>query len=355
MATIANYWAEKDNSVTLITLGPQSTDFYQLHPKVKRVALNLARVSHNPFSAMLNNLRRLKRLRGEIRRDSPDVVLSFMDTTNVLTLAATFGLRIPVIVSEHIDPRQHRISRVWESLRRLMYPYAKTVVVLTEELRGWARSFNAGEDAVCVIPNPVNDLSCHSDDGSDQLFSMRGQWAVGIGRLVPQKGFDLLLRAFAQCAARVPDWSLVILGDGEEREPLKELAAELGIAPRVSLPGRVQQPLAILKRADLFVLSSRYEGFPMVLLEAMVCGLPVISFDCPTGPREIIRNGIDGVLIEPNDVNALAVAMERLMSDEEARTRLRRRAVEVTERFSLERVMGLWDGLLHQVIGKTSA
>src|SRR5205807_1512992 len=138
MATIANYWAEKDNSVTLITLGPQSTDFYQLHPKVKRVALNLARVSHNPLSGLLNNLRRLKRLREEIRRDSPAVVLSFMDTTNVLTLVATFGLRIPVIVSEHIDPRQHRISRVWESLRRLMYPYAKTVVVLTEELRGWA-------------------------------------------------------------------------------------------------------------------------------------------------------------------------------------------------------------------------
>ena len=156
------------------------------------------------------------------------------------------------------------------------------------------------------------------------------------------KGFDLLIEAFGRCATKHADWSLVILGEGPERASLQTFAVALGIADRVSLAGQVQEPATILNGADLFVLSSRSEGFPNALLEAMACQLPVVSTDCG-GPRNIIRDGVDGILVPPDDVTALADAMDRLMANPDERRRLGAGALEVIERFSMEKVMTMWD------------
>ncbi|MEP7152706.1 MAG: glycosyltransferase family 4 protein [Nitrospira sp.] len=345
LSVLANHWAEHGRQVTLITLDSIDADFYPVHPEVTRIGLGLMGISSHIIAAVKNNVIRLKRLRREIRTSQPDVVLSFIDKTNTVTLAASLGLGIPVIASEHIDPRQHPIGAIWAGLRALLYPRAAAVVVLTDGVRGWAERI-VRPSAVHVIPNHAPASVVESACGPEVKRS--GGTIAAMGRLSPQKGFDLLLRAFSLCAKLYPEWSLIILGEGEERGRLERLTHELGIKDRVVLPGCVSDPAKVLREVDLFVLASRYEGFPMALVEAMACKLPVISTDCPSGPKEIIRNGVDGMLVPPNDIDALAAAMNRLMADREERDRLGARAGEIVERFSIERIMPMWDELFTQ-------
>jgi glycosyltransferase involved in cell wall biosynthesis len=164
-----------------------------------------------------------------------------------------------------------------------------------------------------------------------------------MGRMTEQKGFDLLLEAFARVAARHTEWQLEIWGEGPLRSELERVRERWRLSGRARFPGRTEDAYGVLRAADLYVLSSRYEGFPMVLCEAMAVGLPVVAFDCRTGPREIVRDGVDGLLVPAGDIDALARALDRLMGDVEARARLGARAPEVCERFGLARVLALWD------------
>ena len=168
---------------------------------------------------------------------------------------------------------------------------------------------------------------------------------MAMGRLAPEKGFDRLIAAFSMVAANHPGWSLTIWGEGNDRQELERLRDRLELQERVALPGWTPDPFTEMREAGLFVMSSRYEGFPNVLCEAMACGVPVLSFDCP-GPRHIVRDGIDGILVPSGDVNKLAEAMDRLMADQAERERLAANGLEVTKRFGKDKVMGMWERLL---------
>lgn len=349
MSLMANYWASEGRVVTILTIDSKELDSYSLHTEVKRIALGLMRSSSRPWEAVRNNFYRVKRLRKEIHNLKPDIVISFVDQTNVLTLLATFGLNIGVIVSERTDPNEHYIGWVWHRLRQLLYPYASAVVVQSDRVHAWTQTF-LERDMVFTIPNPV-DMHSSGEKKSSYVLPT-GPSVVAMGRLTPEKGYDLLLHAFALCATKHSEWWLLIFGEGQERHRLGKLAKDLGIGKRVLMPGLIDNPRKTFRDADLFVLSSRYEGFPNALLEAMACGLPVVSFDCPSGPREIIRNGKDGVLVPAEDITSLAAAMDSLMSDERKRERLGCRAKEVTELFGLEKVMGMWNTLLEQILQK---
>jgi GalNAc-alpha-(1->4)-GalNAc-alpha-(1->3)-diNAcBac-PP-undecaprenol alpha-1,4-N-acetyl-D-galactosaminyltransferase len=345
-ATLVNHWVNTGDELFVVTIASTDTDFYELDSRVKRVALNLAHASRNWRDFILNNFRLVMRLRDVMRCINPDVVLSHIDLVNLRVLLAALGTGMPVVVEEHTDPTQHSIGKIAEILRGLLYCRARAVVVLTPGISEWASRI-VSREVIHVIPNPIGAqfLSPCGLKGS-----ARSHRIVALGRLEPEKGFDLLLRAFTQCAEAHQDWTLDIFGEGSERARLLALANELRVADRVRLPGAVKDPEKMLRQADFFVLSSRYEGFPMALLEAMACGLPVVSFDCHSGPREMIQNGVNGLLVPPNDVNALAKAMAHLMGNADERKRLGERATAVAEKFSLAKVTQMWRSLLEGVV-----
>jgi len=346
MSIIANYWASRGEDTVLITFYSADSDFYTLDPRVKRVSLGFKyKKSLTTLAAIKNNYIRIRSLRKAIKETRPEVVLSFMDTMNVTTLIATLGLSLPIIISDRIDPRELPPNGMWKLLRRWTYSWASAVVILTEELRSVLGEL-VSNDRLHVVPNPALPVPENLDAKSP--FDLPLPFVVAMGRLCPQKGFDLLLDAFARC--KQVSWSLVILGEGPEREHLESLTKQLGLGSRVHLPGNISEPSVILHRSGLFVLSSRFEGFPNALVEAMCCGLPVVSFDCPTGPHDIIRDGHDGILVSLGDVDALATEMDRLMGDEKERKRLGDQARNVTEKFSTEEVIKKWDRVIDGVL-----
>ncbi|MEI2416955.1 glycosyltransferase family 4 protein [Orrella sp. JC864] len=344
-ADLSAQWARAGAEVTLVTLAGADKDVYALHPDVRRVALGMAGDSGGGMRGLLANLRRVRALRLRIVASRAQVVLGMMTTASVLAVLAARGLPVRVIATEHTHPPSQSLSRLWRQLRRYAYPRAHRVVALTRDTARWIETHVPGS-RLAVIPNPVHWPLQHEPPvvapppAGPRIL-------LAVGRLHRDKGFDMLLQAYARIAARFPDWHLVILGEGAERAALAAQIARLGLDGRVSLPGRVGNMDQWYARADLYVLSSRVEGLSNTLLEAMASGLAAVAFDCETGPREIVRDGVDGVLVRPAaDEQALAQALAGVMGDEGRRAALAAQAVQVRERFSVERVLGLWRQVL---------
>ena len=347
VATIlANRWAERGEDVCIVTLDDRKNPpAFSLSPKVLLQPLDLLFPSATPIHGIFNNIKRISAIRRVLITLRPDAVISFVHQMNILALIATRGLSVPIIISERVDPLKHRSSFIWEGLRSVLYEWAAALVVQGETIQ--SRFPLRLKRRTFIIPNPVLVPGPLSEPCSGRGGRKR---VVAIGRLTHQKGFDLLIQAFSIIAGAIPDWDLFIWGEGEQREALESLRDRLGLSERTFLPGISCQPFEELRKSDLFVLPSRYEGFPNVLAEAMACGLPVISTNCPCGPSEIIRDGIDGVLIPVEDIQILAETMAKLMKDKQSRQDLSHRAPEGIKKFNPETVMQRWDSLLKEVL-----
>jgi glycosyltransferase involved in cell wall biosynthesis len=266
-----------------------------------------------------------------------------MSSTNILVLLATRFLPCKVIISERNYPKYSKNNRlIWDWLRRGLYRVADHLVVQTSEIENYFKSYCK---SIKIIHNPVQ-VTYENLKEKPEIKLPSGKRLVAMGSLVPQKGFDLLMPVFANLHKTFNDWSLIILGSGPLETGLKQEAIRLGIEDFVYFPGSVMNPFSVLSRCDLFVLSSRYEGFPNALLEAMACGLPPVSFDCPSGPGEIIKPGVNGFLIPPGDVKAMEESLYVLMQDEGLRSNLGKEAIKVRERFAIDKIMKQWSRLI---------
>jgi glycosyltransferase involved in cell wall biosynthesis len=326
MARLVSMLSDRGHDVTLITLDDGASDRHEVGPKVQRVHLNVMGDSRNKLAGLIATVNRVKALRTAMKRSRPDVVLSFCDVTNVLTLVASRLWSVPVVVSERSDPTAQLIAAPWAQLRPKLYRRAAAVVVLTDAAAStvapWCR------DRPIVIPSaidaPPNDLNNPIDVAGD---------FVAVGRLEHEKGFDLLIDAFAIIAVGDPKATLSIYGEGSLRQVLEQQLDRLELRERVAMPGWTRPIWAVLRPGGVYVLSSRYEGFPSSLLEAMASGMACIAMDCPSGPAAIVRDGVDGLLVPPGDVDELASAMLRLREDQSLRERLGASARDCVQRF----------------------
>lgn len=349
-ANLANHWAGRGWQVTVATLTSEERDFYTLHPAVRRVALDVAGVSASALAAVGGNVQRIRAVRRMLKDVRPDVALAMMSTANILLALAAWGLKPLVAVgSERIHPPRLPLGRAWETLRRHAYGRLDAVVALTEESANWLSAHTAAQRRP-VIPNAVSwPLPLQAPRVPVPSLGAEQRLLLAVGRLTQQKGFDLLITAFARVAADFPAWRLAILGDGSDRVALEVRIAACGLSDRVLLPGRAGNVGEWYAAADLYVMSSRFEGFPNTLVEAMAHGLPTISFDCDTGPRDIIRHETDGLLVSPEDVAGLTTALAELMGDDARRQKFCARALDVRERFSMERIAGVWESLFQEL------
>jgi glycosyltransferase involved in cell wall biosynthesis len=229
-------------------------------------------------------------------------------------------------------------ARLRKAIRR-GYPKLGAVAVLTEADRAEYAALLGPSARVEQIPNAVSRLGGPAPD-------LSAKTVLAAGRLTRQKDFGRLIRAFARVVEKHPDWQLRICGGGPRRRGLAKLIAEKGLGEKVTLTGPVQNLGEEMAGASMYALSSRREGFPMVLLEAMGKGLPAVSFDCPTGPREIVVDRENGLLVPHQDVPALAAAIDEMIEDEALRRRCGAGARATAERYSLAVVGARWESLL---------
>jgi glycosyltransferase involved in cell wall biosynthesis len=280
----------------------------------------------------LTLLRRLWRVRS-------GVLMGTRPALNMLVPEAAHpGLAL--VAAEHTTFRAYRDPHV-RSIRA-RYPQLDAVVVLTErEQRRFDRVLK-GSTRVVTIPNAVAEPT-------GPPAPLERPVVLAAGRLMRVKGFDRLVRAFAQVARAHPEWRLRICGGGDERAALLAQIDELGAAGSIELVGRVGDLEREMQDASMFVLSSRAEGLPLVMLEAMGKGLPVVSFDCPTGPRNVISDGVDGVLVKNGDVDALAQAIIALIEDDDRRRRLAAAGRETARLYGMENIGRKWEALMAEL------
>lgn len=346
-ALLCNRWVAQGYKVTLIpTFSGRGTCLYPLNERVNLVYLadRVGTTRRTPLTMLL----RLRAMRQLVRETRADVVLSFLTHVNVATLIATRGLGVPVVVSERTYPSAMRIGPIWSRLRQAAYPWAKRVVMQTAGGLDWlAREIPDACGVVvpnpCVFPLPESEPKI----SPEVIVGANRKILLGVGRLCEEKQFGLLIAAFVKLAAHFSDWDLAIIGEGEERSALEAQVVTAGMADRVHLPGRVGNVGDWYQRADLYAMSSRFEGFPNTLLEALAHGLPSVSLDCATGPSDLIRDGVNGYLVPPESgVDGLVARLAQLMAGPALRADMSICALEVRNMFSSECVGVAWDDAL---------
>lgn len=348
VSILCDHWCNLGYFVTLVsTFTGNKTQIYEVNEKVRLINLvNSPILSKFKFVNLSWKLLSLRKL---IKRQSPEIVISFLTRVNVAATLATIGMKTPLVICERTWTPFATLNKRFYWIYKILFKRIHNVIVQTQKSKDWLNKHFEGIRS-SVIPNPIvyplpinNSLKTYPD----QVIPVNRKVILASGRLHHFKQFDLLIQSFSKIKDRFYDWDLVILGDGEEKENLSKLITNLQLKDRIFLPGSVSNIADWYHRADLFVLSSLVEGFPNVLLEAMTHGLPCISFNCDTGPSDMIEHGSNGYLIDPIEKESgLINAMEELIDNEDLRRKFSKNSILLRDKYSTDNVMRQWDNIL---------
>lgn len=339
MVNLAKYFSDTGYETILVT-SFRDTWEYKIEGNVKRLTLEENEIKQGKIK---RNFSRIVKLRDILKKEKPDVAVSFMAEPNFRLLIASLGLNVKTIVSVRNDPNKEYAGKIGKFVGKWILPIADGCVFQTKEAQEWFPERLQRKST--IIFNAVKEEFFHIE-----RTPMVGE-IVACGRLVSQKNHKLLIDAFAEVVKEHPYARLKIYGEGYLKDVLQEQINKLGLQDKAFLMGVTNDVAKALQTADLFVLSSDYEGMPNALMEAMAAGVPCISTDCPCGgPRELFRELLCNQLISTKDKNSMVKKIDIFLSvDKEGKRRLANKTKELAECFSSKKINSVWEKYLEGI------
>lgn len=342
VTTLANELS-KSYSVYIITLA-KSEPYYPISENVKILCCK-ERIapSKNPLQALAGNFNLFKKISSIVKKEKIELLIGFITSANILTILASKKNGIPCIISERNFPAHSETPEMWKVLRKLLYRLSDFLVVQTEEIRDYFKSYISNK-RIIILPNPIAPEITELVD----LNSKKDKIILNVGRLAPQKSQDTLIKAFSNIDDK--GWRIIIIGEGSKRKDYESLIGKLNLENKVHLVGNTNDMPFYYNMASIFAFTSKYEGFPNALLEAMHFGIASISTDCPTGPAKLLKDGQNGFLIPVDSQKQLEERLSTLISNESLRKELGNQAIKSTVHFQTGPVTNQWKDVIKKLI-----
>ena len=335
---LANYLSKVGHDVNVMVVSEDSTTYY-LNKEIAIYSLSGRFKKNNPLISVYRFFRFITYL----IKNKCDTYIVMLPRTTILLLKYNYLTKARIIATQRIMPSSLNISN--QNLLKKYSSKADGWVFQTEEQFEWFKKCNLSSKTI-IIPNAINADFFHPIYQGEKRPVI-----VTAGRMTEQKNQHLLLKAFAQIKSYYPNYTIVIYGKGPKEESLREITKDLGLSEIVKMPGYTNNIGDCIKDATLFVLSSNYEGMPNALMEAMALGLPCISTDCDGGgARFLIEDGVNGLLVPKNDVDAMAKAMKRILDNPDFASSLGNNAHKICERLAPEKIYGEWELFIEKIV-----
>jgi len=336
MATLANGFSDKGYKIRLITFNEGNA--FPINSDVKRIELHGGFLKNHTLRSLINLFKFYLK-----NNNKPHILVAFMPTTNLIAILISIICNIKVIVSEHNNHKaNYSTQNKW--IRKLFYRFADSITVLTKFDVPFFEKLGA---KVTVMPNPV-EIPLTTKEYNDRENNIL---VAGSLKRYKTKGFDTLLNTIAPVLNQFNNWKLIIAGSGEPgMTTLKEIVKELDIEDKVIFTGFTNELPTLMQNSKVYVLSSKFEGLPMVLMEALSNGMSCIAYNCVSGPSELIDDNFNGILIEDQNSSAMSKGITALLEDDKLRNRLANNATISVEKFSTKNVIIMWENLIDSVL-----
>lgn len=341
--SLANYFSEHGVETEIITL-QDAESFYELSDKVSHVRLGLDEIELElSFKRISGALKRMLSIRTQIKKRHLDVLIGMSFSMTWYTVFATLFTKTKSVGTERNNPYRYKASKLNTFLRKLFYRFCNGYIFQTKKASQFFNDKLRPDDI--VIPNALFNELVYTLDPPEE----REKIICAVGRLDPQKRFDVLIDAFALIKDKIPEYKLIIFGEGDLRNELERKVESLSLNDRIFLPGTNPEAVRIVNRSSVFVLSSDLEGMPNVLIEAMAMGVPCVSTRCEMGPEELIENGVNGILVETGNSKQIAAAVLGILNDSQLSQKLSENARKLIKTHSIEKISERWLSYLNNI------